>query len=236
MRTLTRNLVHAFITLTAFGLAAAPASVHGAGNEANTAAGPSLISLPRPRLDGQTSVEAALAARRSVRSFANRPVALQELSQLLWAAQGITHPRGLRTAPSAGALYPLEIYVVAGLVHDLPAGIYRYRPEGHQLEPVAAGDWRGSLTDAALHQVAVKKAPVVFVIAGTYQKTTSKYGERGIRYVHLEAGHAAQNLCLQAAALGLDTVLIGAFTDQEVAGILQSHGQQPLYLIPIGNK
>jgi SagB-type dehydrogenase family enzyme len=161
---------------------------------------------------------------------------MNELSQLLWAAQGITHPRGLRTAPSAGALYPLELTVVAGMVTDLPAGIYRYQPAGHRIVLIAQGDRRATLADAALGQSSVRKAPVVIAIAADHQKTTTKYGDRGVRYVHLEAGHAAQNLYLQATALGLGTVVIGAFSDQSVAAVLQSAGQQPLYLIPVGRK
>lgn len=236
MMALTHKLAQAFITLAAFTLAAAPASGHGADSAPLPAADPSIIRLPRTRQDGPTSVEAALAARRSVRSFANQPVSLQELSQLLWAAQGITHPGGLRTAPSAGALFPLEISIVAGLADGLPAGIYRYQPEGHQLVLAASGDWRDSLAAAALGQDAVRKAPVVLAIAGEYQKTTVKYGERGLRYVHLEAGHAAQNISLQATVLGLNTVMIGAFADQELATILRCNGPHPLYLIPVGRR
>lgn len=194
------------------------------------------IPLPLPRHDGPTSVEAALWARRSVRSYANRPLSLPELAQLLWAGQGISDARDFRTAPSAGALYPLEILISVSLVDYLPAGIYRYQPDGHQLIPVATGDQRNVLAQAALNQTAVSKAPVVLAITGDYQKTTVKYGERGIRYVHLEAGHVAQNISLQATALTLDTVVIAAFSDQEVAAILRSRKQQVLYLVAVGAK
>lgn len=236
MRIPTCDLVRALFTFAAFGLAGSPLSGFAGDHGPTGAAGPSLIRLPQPRLYGTTSVEAALAARRSVRSFANRPVTFEELSQLLWAAQGITHPRGLRTAPSAGALYPLELILVAGNVAALPAGTYRYAPEGHHLARVAEGDQRPALADAALGQSPIRKAAVVIAIVADYGKMTAKYGERGVRYVHLEAGHAAQNICLQAEALGLGAVVIGAFSDNDVAGLLQSSGRQPLYLIPLGRK
>jgi len=236
MRMLACDLVRALFTFAVFGLAGSPLFGFAADRGPSRAADPSLIRLPQPRLDGTTSVEAALAARRSIRSFANKPVTLEELSQLLWAAQGITHPRGLRTAPSAGALYPLELFVVAGNVAELPAGTYRYEPEGHHLVRVAEGDQRAALAGAALGQSPIRKAPVVIAIVADERKTTIKYGERGVRYVHLEAGHAAQNICLQAEALGLGSVVIGAFSDRDVASLLRSAGQQPLYLIPLGRK
>ncbi len=236
MRMLARDLVRALFTFAAFGLAGSPLSGFARDRGTASAAGPALIQLPQPRLDGTTSVEAALAARRSIRSFANKPVTLEELSQLLWAAQGITDPRGLRTAPSAGALYPLELFIVSGNVASLPAGTYRYEPVGHHLVRVAEGDQRPDLADAALGQSPIRKAPVVIAIVADERKTTVKYGERGVRYAHLEAGHAAQNICLQAEALGLGSVVIGAFSDRDVASLLRSAGRLPLYLIPLGRK
>lgn len=236
MRTPTCNLIKTMIALAAFGMTAAQAAGPSSVSDAASAAQHAAIQLPPPRADGKTSVESALAARRSVRSFSTSPVSLQELSQLLWATQGITDAHGLRAAPSAGALYPLEVSVIAGLVEGLPAGIYRYQPAGHRLLPVAPGDQRGALAEAAWGQAALKQAPLVIAVAAEYRKTTLKYGERGVRYVHLEAGHAAQNFCLQATALGLGSVVIGAFSDQKVAAILQSNAQQPLYLIPAGRK
>ena len=236
MRIPVNHFVRALVTFAAVGFAGSPLSGFGGDRDPTSAANPSLILLPAPRLDGTTSVEAALAARRSTRSFTNKPVTLAELSQLLWAAQGITHPRGLRTAPSAGALYPLELFVVAGNVATLPAGTYRYEPEGHHLVRIAEGDQRDALANAALGQSPIRKAPVVIAIVADERKTTIKYGERGVRYVHLEAGHAAQNLCLQAEALGLGAVMIGAFSDKDVTKLLRSSGQQPLYLIPLGRK
>jgi len=201
-----------------------------------SAADASFVSLPRPRQTGTVSVEAALASRRSIRSFSGEAVGLDELSQLLWSAQGITSERGLRTAPSAGALYPLVLYVVAGNVAALPAGIYRYEPAEHRLAIIAAGDALGALSEAALGQSPVRTAPAVIAIAADYRRTTAKYGERGVRYVHMEAGHVAQNVTLQATALGLGTVMIGAFSDERVSRLLKGSDLQPLYLIPVGRK
>ena len=141
---------------------------------------------------------------------------------LALAAQGITHSEGLRTAPSAGALYPLEVYLVAGRVATLPAGIYRYDPRRHQLVPTVSGDRRRELTLAALHQSWIADAPAVVVIAAVFRRTSTKYGGRGERYVHIEAGHAAENVCLQAVALGLGTTIVGAFSDAEVKRLLGS--------------
>jgi len=195
------------------------------------------ITLPTPTYNSQTSLETALLERRSVREYSAEPLTLAEISQLLWAAQGITHPSGLRTAPSAGALYPLEVYLLAANVVDLPAGIYHYRPQDHTLLLVAAGDQRQSLCQAALNQSAVQDAAAVIVIAAIYDRTTVKYGERGVRYVHMEAGSAAQNVYLQAQSLGIGTVFIGAFQDGEVAQIMHmSKDETPLGLMPVGRK
>jgi len=155
----------------------------------------------------------------------------------LWAAQGITDPRGLRTAPSAGALYPLEVYVVAGDVVDLSAGVYKYDPHNHELLKVLADDIRAELARAALNQAWVKEAAINIVFTAVYERTTVKYGERGVRYVHIEAGHAAQNLCLQATAMDLGIVTVGAFHDEQVKEVLNlPDDEQPLYIIPVGKK
>ncbi len=193
--------------------------------------------LPVPRRDGGSSVEKALGERRSVREYRDAPLALTEVGQLLWAAQGVTSPRGLRTAPSAGALYPLEIYLVAGNVAGLPAGVYRYLPAGHRLELSASGDRRSALADAALRQPWVRKAPAVLVVAAVFARTTGKYGQRGIRYVHLDAGCAAENVYLQATALGLGTVFVGAFHDEEVReAIALPREEEPLAILPVGRR
>lgn len=196
-----------------------------------------LIPLPEPRRASPTSVEEALAQRRSVRDYRDEPLTLAELGQLLWAAQGITDPAGFRTAPSAGALYPLELYVVAGNVESLPPGVYRYSPRQHALAHLAEGDRRNALAGAALGQGAVREGAAVLVFAAIYARTTGKYGERGIRYVHMEAGHASQNVYLQAVALGLGTVTIGAFYDDRVKNVVgMADDEQPLYLMPVGRR
>lgn len=195
------------------------------------------MKLPEPQYDSNVSLEESLLQRRSIRSYTDEPLMLQELSQLLWAAQGITEAGGFRTAPSAGALYPLELYVVVGDVQDLTPGVYRYQPDGHQLTKIMDGDRRGELASAALGQGCVKEGAAAFVFAAVYERTTGKYGERGIRYVHMEVGHAAQNLCLQATALGLGAVTVGAFSDEQVTRVLNlPEGEQPLYIIPVGRK
>jgi SagB-type dehydrogenase family enzyme len=197
-------------------------------------AGPPL-NLPAPAFVGSVSVEKALRQRRSVREFAAAPLTFQDVAQLLWAAQGVTHPKGFRTAPSAGALAPLDIYLVAGDVTGLPAGLYRYLPSGHALAAILRNDLRGQLLEAALGQFAVGQAPALLVIAGTYQRTAGRYGNRAERYVHMEAGHVSQCVYLQATARGLATVLIGAFDDQKVHEALSlPTDQAPLALMPVG--
>jgi SagB-type dehydrogenase family enzyme len=196
-----------------------------------------IIELPEPRYDSDVSIEQSLLRRRSIRSYTSESLTLQELAQLLWAAQGVTDPRGFRTAPSAGALYPLELYVVAGDVQDLSPGVYRYAPDEHQLVKIVDGDKRVELADAALGQHFVGEGAIVIVFTAVYERTTGKYGDRGIRYVHMEVGHAAQNLCLQATAMDLGAVTVGAFYDEEVAELLNLPGdEQPLYIIPVGRK
>ncbi|MBL7201407.1 MAG: SagB/ThcOx family dehydrogenase [Anaerolineae bacterium] len=188
------------------------------------------IELPPPQLDGQMSLEEALAARRSVRRYTDDPLTWDEIGQLMWAAQGITRDWGGRTAPSAGALYPLEVYAVTA------EGLYRYVPQEHQLI-VSPGLGLGqALWEAGLKQDCIRDAPVVFLIVAVYERTAVKYGDRAERYVHLEAGHAAQSLLLQAAALDLGGVPVGAFYDQKVQEALGlPDDQAPLYLIPVGH-
>lgn len=188
------------------------------------------IDLPAPDLIGEIPLETSLRSRRSIRDYSQRPLAMEEISQLLWATQGVTSDAGQRTAPSAGGLYPLEVYLVTA------QGCYHYDPRHHRLEVVGADDRRASLSEAALSQEAVADAAGVFVITAVLARTEAKYGRRAERYVHLEAGHAAQNLLLQAVALELGAVPIGAFHDdaiQDVLGIPEDHA--PLYLIPVGH-
>jgi SagB-type dehydrogenase family enzyme len=191
--------------------------------------------LPEPRYRSQVSVEEALRNRRSVRNYSSASLTLADIAQLLWSAQGVSGSRNRRTAPSAGALYPLELYLVVGNVEALPPGIYQYRPAEHALSRIAAGDKRGGLARAALRQTWVRDAPAVIVMTAVYERTTRKYGDRGERYVHMEAGHAAQNIYLQAVPLGLGTVTVGAFSDRKVKQILNlPENEALLYLIPIG--
>jgi SagB-type dehydrogenase family enzyme len=195
------------------------------------------ISLPDPNRQGVKSVEEALAERRSLREYKPGPISLAELGQLLWAAQGITGDGELKTAPSAGALYPLEVYAVVGNVKGLPEGVYRYRPQTHALESVMQADVRSRLAAAALNQAWIEKAPLVIAIAAVYDRTTKKYGDRGVRYVHMEVGHAAENVYLQAGALGLGTVMVGAFDDTRVRKTLNlPKEEQPLCLMPVGRR
>lgn len=190
-----------------------------------------VTALPEPSTEGPLSLEGALLRRRSVRDFSPEQLSTSEISQLLWAAQGITHSRGFRTAPSAGALYPLELYVV------LEGGVFHYDPRAHNLTAVSVGDLRSNLYRVSLRQEAILNAPMILVVTAVFSRTESKYGRaRSPRYVHLEAGHAAQNTLLQAVSLGLGAVPIGAFEDirvQEVLGLPADH--EPLYLIPIGH-
>jgi SagB-type dehydrogenase family enzyme len=190
-----------------------------------------ILELPAPEHKGRMSLEEALADRRSVREFTPQTLTDRELSQLLWAAQGVTSSNGLRTAPSAGALYPLEVWVASA------SGFYHYEPHKHRLTGHCERDLRFDIYRAALMQEAILQAPAVFVIAAVYQRIAQKYGEqRAPRYLHMEVGHAAQNLLLEAVALGLGGVLIGAFKDKEVERVLSLPAdQKPLYLIPVGH-
>ncbi len=181
------------------------------------------------------SLEELLRQRRSVRAYSDAPLTQDEVLKLLWAGQGITSVRGGRTAPSAGALYPLEIYLVAGNVDNLAPGIYKYNPEKNDLTLVKRGDVRVGLAEASLGQGSVVEGAIDIVIAAVYERTTVKYGDRGERYVHIEVGHAAQNICLEATALGLGLVTVGAFDDAAVAKIIgMSQDETPLYVIPVG--
>ena len=193
------------------------------------------VVLPIPNKDGSVPVEHALRLRRSVRAFDDQALTLRELSQLLWAAQGVTIPTGHRTAPSAGALYPLSLYVVVGNVASLSSGIYLYEPSQHRLQRVRGGDARRDLSIAALGQEWIRQAPVSLLIAATYHRTMTKYGDRGRRYVHMEVGHAAQNVYLQATAIGLGTTVVGAFRDEQLKSVLSMRkAEGPLCILPVG--
>jgi SagB-type dehydrogenase family enzyme len=198
------------------------------------AARPPFPPLPFPRARGALSVEQALARRRSVRHFAETPLTVQDASQLLWAGQGITSALGQRTAPSAGALYPLRLRLVTGHVGRLQPGVFRYEPRGHRLGLESPGDVRARLA-AAARQDWVSGAPALVVISAEAGRTRARYGERAGRFVHIECGAAAQNIYLQAGALGLATTAVGAFDETAVGAILGlASGEAPLLLMPIG--
>jgi SagB-type dehydrogenase family enzyme len=193
------------------------------------------IQLPEPRGTSRVSVESALGERRSVREFTGEAMSLEELSQLLWAAQGVTAPDGGRAAPSAGALYPLEVYAVVGRVTGLEAGVYRYQPDGHRVALVAEGDRRKTLARASLDQDWMAGAPACIALAAVERRTASKYGARAPLYVHFEAGCASENAALQGEALGLGTCVVGAFDDDAVSERLGlRRGERPLALMPFG--
>lgn len=189
-----------------------------------------VVKLPAPRLKGSMSLEEALARRQSVRELKSGALSWEQIGQLLWAAQGISHGDGLRTAPSAGARYPLEVYV------SVAEGVYHYDPRRHQVTRVGSRDVRRDLRRAALDQESLD-APCVVAIAAVVERTAGRYGERALRYVHMEAGHAAQNLLLQATASGLAAVPVGAFDDRKVQQTLALPADsRVVYLIPVGRR
>jgi SagB-type dehydrogenase family enzyme len=197
-----------------------------------------IIELSKPKFESEISIEEALVQRRSIRDYKDESLTLSEVSQLLWAAQGITiRPDGRkgRTAPSAGATYPLEIYLTVRDVEGLEPGVYRFLIEEFKLKKVLAGNIHPELSRAALGQPWVAKAPINIVIGAVYERTTDRYGERGIRYVHMEVGHVGQNISLQVISLELGTVVIGAFDDNEVKRIVNmAPNITPLYIMPVG--
>jgi len=184
------------------------------------------------------SLAEAISRRKSIRYFANQPLSQSQLSQILWATQGTADsPWGRRTVPSAGATYPLEVFVVCGGngVEEIGDGIYHYNIDNHSLTRHHQGDVRLELARAALDQEFIYQAPLDIVICAEYERTLQRYGARGERYVHIEVGHAGQNIYLQATALGLATVAVGAFHDEEVRKVLRLDKRyKPLYIMPVG--
>jgi SagB-type dehydrogenase family enzyme len=201
--------------------------------------------LPLPELVGKMSVEEALFQRRSRRNYTGLALSVQKLSQVLWAAYGITLPRkdyiflrgGLRTSPSAGALYPLEIYVLIGNVKGIKSGVYKYLSNGHKIVRTIDKDLRSNLSEAALNQEMIREAPIVIFYSAVFSRCADKYGKRGReRYVYMEVGHSAQNVYLQAEALHLGTCVIGAFNDDKVKEVLDLPLEEaPLYIMPVGH-
>jgi len=193
-----------------------------------------VISLPKPKIAGKMSVEEAIARRQSIRNFKSQPLTLHQLSQLLWSAQGISK-QFRRTVPSAGATYPLDVFAIIGIVEGVSPGVYHYLPMKHNIELIKQGDLRQELASAALNQGFIAEAPLNIVITAEYSRTTFRYGVRGEKYVHMEVGHAGQNLSLIAETLGLGTVVIGAFIDEEVSRCLNLPKHfEPLYIMPVG--
>ncbi|MDK2783749.1 MAG: hypothetical protein PWQ32_1338 [Thermococcaceae archaeon] len=190
------------------------------------------VELPAPRLKGEMSVEEAINLRKSIRKYKDEPLTLEEVSQILWAAYGI-NAWGKRTSPSAGACYPFEVYVAVSKVEGLKPGLYHYDGKTHSLELVREGDLNKPLARACLNQRHVETAPINIIIVAHYERTTRRYGERGYRYVHIDAGHMGQNIYLQVTALKLGTVAVGAFIDEEVKKVLDVPGE-PLYIFPVG--
>ncbi len=228
---LCRNLFHRIPTLFIAGmLLAIPACGEPPPGQDNQQEGNTMHNLPEPRQRGEKSLEETMAGRRSIRAFRDRALNDEELSQLLWAAQGITDSRrGFRTAPSAGATFPLETYAVTA------NGVHRYHPDGHKLEQMATDDRRAALAAAALGQDSVRTAPLIIVLCAVQERTTRRYGDRGEMYIHMEAGHAAQNIHLQAVALKLGSVPVGAFDPDRVADVLGIPAAETvLYLVPVG--
>jgi SagB-type dehydrogenase family enzyme len=188
-----------------------------------------LITLPEPDIEGPTSLEQTIASRRSRRDFLPRQLDLEQISQLAWAAQGQSNKGRYRTVPSAGATYPLELFVVTG------DGLFHCLQVRHALEKLADSDLRSALASAAWGQEFIEVAPLTLIFVAEFERTTRRYGQRGIRYVYMEAGHAAQNVQLQAEALGLGSVAVGAFDDAAVSKVLQlPDGLEPIYMVTVG--
>jgi SagB-type dehydrogenase family enzyme len=195
-----------------------------------------LIRLPEPELKGNITVEEAILRRRCIRRFRDKELNITQLSKLLWAGYGITDKENyLKAAPSAGALYPCDLFSVAGKIKNIKSGVYHYYPKEHALLKILDGDRRAFLATAALGQNFISQAPLSIVITAEYPRINIKYGQRGIRYAHMEVGHIGENIFLQAISMGLGAVLVGAFYDVKVQEVLNfPKTYQPLYIIPIG--
>lgn len=196
------------------------------------------MKLPQPKIDGAVSLESTIQSRRTTRSYTRKCLTLEQLSQLLWSAQGITGKRGFkRAAPSGGALYPMDIYAVVGkgCVQGIAPGVWHYNPRGNEVFRVSEEDRRQDLARASLSQMWMAEAPLNLVITVEYSRITSKYGDRGVRYAMIEAGHIGQNIFLQAEAMGLKAGIVGAFHDREITRMLETpRSHEPLLVMPVG--
>ena len=188
-----------------------------------------IITLGGPSKDGPVSLEQAIAARRSWRDFSPKALTLEQIGQLVWAAQGQDAGSKYRTTPSAGATYPLELFAV------ISDGLFGYLPGKHSLEKLTDQDLRAGLASAAWGQGFIEAAPLTLVFAAQFARTTGRYGRRGVRYVYMEAGHAGQNVQLQAQVLGLGSVAVGAFDDAAVSEVLLlADFLEPIYMVAVG--
>lgn len=189
-----------------------------------------IVSLPEPNLTGSMVLEQAITARRSQREYLSKPLTPEQIGQLAWVAQGQAPGSKYRTAPSAGATYPLELFVVT------EQGLFHYLPAKHALQKLAERDLRSALASAAWGQGFIEAAPMTLVFAAEFTRTTTRYGKRGVRYVYMEAGHAAQNVHLQAESLGLGSVAVGAFDDASVSKVLALPDRlEPIYMVVVGH-
>jgi SagB-type dehydrogenase family enzyme len=195
-----------------------------------------VIQLPPPSYTGTITIEEALNKRRSIRDYSEKPLTISEISQVLWAAQGITEETyGLRTAPSAGALYPLKIYIAVSNVKDLAPGLFKYKPQNNTLMKISDGDKRLDISNAALKQDAIENSSAIILITAVVERTSVKYGSRAERYVHIEVGAVGQNIYLQSVSFGLGTVMIGAFKDDDLKTVLCLPAEeQPVAIMPLG--
>ncbi|MDD3399531.1 MAG: SagB/ThcOx family dehydrogenase [Candidatus Pacebacteria bacterium] len=192
------------------------------------------IKLPNPKLKSKISLEEAITKRKSLRAYTKSPLSLKEVSQLLFAGQGLLGG-DRRTIPSAGAFYPIEIYLSAARITDLPQGLYQHLPDGHKLKKITSANRTAKLAAAAFGQIWVKNAPAVLIICGDFEKTVKKYQDKGEDFVTMEAGHAAQNISLQAAALNLGTLCVGGFNEKEAKSALNiEKNKKVFYLMPVG--
>jgi len=242
----------ALIVVFTFVLSVLLYSQQTVNNEEKKSSDLETVNLPSPQFDGETSVEKALNERRSARSFLTEPLTLKQISQILWAAQGITkkvdtpskywlekyeYQGGYRTAPSAGALFPIDIYIVVVSVQDLSPGVYKYIPKNHSLKKVVDGSIISDVYETALKQDAIKEAPASLIISSVLERTEAKYGKRAERYVYIEVGAVCENVYLQCSAIGLGTVFIGAFNDNALKAVLQlTKEENPMGIMPIGRK
>jgi len=213
------------------------ANTNASVNAAASVQSSDIIKLPEPRTEGNFSLEKALKERRSIREFGNESLTLDQVSQLLWAAQGITDDKGHRTAPSGMEAYPLEVYLVTGNISGLQAGVYHFVPKGQYLEPLMQGDLRAEFVDQAVGQGFVKTAPSIFVITAVPERMIRIAGPGSVKFVYIEAGLAAENFMLEAVSLGLGSTYVGGFDANKTEQFLGlASDEEPMAVLPVGRK